>query len=172
MNKSNCAKQIIESLLFSTNEPINIEKITEILTFFHPYTQTDVKMLIEEIRNRYLHEDHYLQLDEIDCCYVFRTKPLFRPYIEKLKGVKKPEKLSNAALEVLAIIAHKQPITKSHIESIRGVDSSNLIHGLLEKELIEVIGKDESPGRPLLFGTTFKFLQYFSLKTIEEIPKI
>lgn len=170
MELTNTAINIIKALLFSSAEPLSIEKIHEILKGFNEFSLKEIENLLVELKNTYSAEDEVLQLDELANGYILRTKLIYRPYIEKLKGIKRPEKLSIAAIEVLAIISHKQPITKSSIESIRGVDSSNIIHSLVEKDLITCLGKDESIGRPSLYGVTPKFLQYFGLKNINDLP--
>lgn len=166
------AKKIIEALLFSSNEPIALEKIHEIIQTFYQFSSTEILILLNELQESYNLEDKPIQLDIISSGYIFRTKPIYRPYIEQLKGQKKPEKLSIAAIEVLAIVSHKQPITKSTIDAIRGVDSGNVIHSLLEKDLLIQLGKEESLGRPMLYGASQKFLQHFGIKSFAELKEL
>ncbi len=170
MELAKTAKQIIEALLFSSAEPLPLEKIHEIIQSFHPFTLIEVKELLTSIKEKYAREDQALQLDEVSNAFILRTKLIFRPYIEKLKGIKRQEKLSMAAYEVLAIISHKQPITRASIDAIRGVDSSNIVYSLIDKELIHSMGKEESLGRPTLYGVTSKFLSHFGLKNLEDLP--
>ena len=169
MELAKTAKQIIEALLFSSAEPLNLEKIHEILSAFHPFTLDEVREFLKSIQEKYSRDDQSLQIDEVSNAFILRTKLIFRPYIEKLKGIKRQDKLSQAAYEVLAIISHKQPITRASIDAIRGVDSSNIVCSLVDKELIHSIGKDESLGRPTLYGVTPKFLTHFGLKNLEDL---
>lgn len=165
MNLKQQATLIIEALLFSSDEPLSLEKIQEILQTFYLFPLQEIKEMVESLKT----QNHAYQLDLCSGGYLFRTNIIYRPYIEKLKGMKRREKLSIAAIEVLAIVSHKQPITRSSIEAIRGVDSSNVLHALIEKELIEQVGKEESPGRPPLYSVTKKFLQHFGLKDFTEL---
>lgn len=161
------AKAVIESLLFVSNEPLNIEQISEI-TGINP---GEISELIEEIARVYETDEHGFYLREVAGGFIFMTKPQFKNYIEKLY---KPHlnSLSHAALETLAIIAYKQPITRSEIELIRGVKVDKIISTLVEKKLIEELGRKETPGRPILYGTTKEFLKYFGLKDLAELPAL
>lgn len=162
-------KRIIEALLFATSEPICLQKIHEIVSTEHPLKQKEVRDLVLELQNEYADQNRAFRLEAIAEGYVLRTHSKFAPYLQLLYSSRKKEKLSNAAMEVLAIIAYKQPITKSAIELIRGVDSSGVVQHLAERELIEVCGKAELPGRPLLYATTKEFLKYFGLNTLSEL---
>ncbi|MDR3625055.1 MAG: SMC-Scp complex subunit ScpB [Chlamydiales bacterium] len=166
------AKRVIEALLFSSSDPLSLQKIHEILQDFYPYSEIETKEFINLLKENYTHHQHAFQLDEIAGGYILRTSTAFSPYIEKLRGHKRTEKLSQAGIETIAIIAHKQPIARSAIEAIRGVDSSGILHTLLEKELIEIVGKQEVPGRPSLYGVTKKFLHYFGIKSIQELDSL
>jgi segregation and condensation protein B len=170
MELQQTATNILKALLFSSAEPLFLDKIQEIMKTFHPFSLEEIKELLNSLKEHYSSEDEVLQIDEVSNGFLLRTKLIYRPYIEKLKGVKRPEKLSLASIEVLAIVSHKQPITRSSIEAIRGVDSSNIIHSLVEKELLVSLGKEETLGRPTLYGVTSKFLQYFGLKNLTELP--
>jgi segregation and condensation protein B len=165
------AKKIIEALLFASNEPLSIHKIQEILEIFSPFSISAIKEILEALGQFYRSSDSSFHLYEIAGGYILRTAEIYRPYVEKLHGGKRSEKISQATMEVLAIIAYRQPITKAQIEGIRGVDCSNAIHSLIERELIEQVGKSETPGRPSLYATTFRFLKHLGLKSLEELPK-
>lgn len=164
-------KRLIEALFFASAEPISFNKIREITDQLHPMRPKQLKELIAELQNEYLTQKKGFRLDEIAQGYLLRSCEEFSPYIELLYRNKRMEKLSQAATEVLAIIAYRQPITRPQIEAIRGVDSSGVVASLLERELIASVGKLEAPGRPTLYGITNHFLSHFGLKDIEELPK-
>lgn len=158
-------KSVIEALLFVANEPLTIKTLAEVLER-SPY---DVDVLLKEIKADCERELRGFCLMEVAGGYSFVTRPEYSPYIEKLV---KPRlnSLTQAATETLAIIAYKQPITRSEIDEIRGVKSDSAINTLLERNLIEETGRREGPGRPILFGTTRDFLKYFGLKDLRELP--
>jgi len=159
---------IIEAIIFSSDHPVTIK---ELLAILNEYTFKDVKNALENLALRYHNLGRSFQLVEVAEGYQFRTKKEFSPYIQKLY-LSSPYKLSNAAMETLAIIAYKQPISKLEIENIRGVDSSHTIKVLLEKGLIRVVGKKDIIGRPLLYGTTRRFLEVFGLKDLSLLPEV
>jgi segregation and condensation protein B len=165
-------KRLIEALLFSGNEPLSFNKIREITDAFHPLKPRQIKDLIYELQTEYLTSQRGFRLEEIGEGYMLRTCEEFSPYLDLLYRNKRTERLSQAAAEVLAIIAYRQPITRPQIESIRGVDSSGVIVSLLERNLIAPVGKMEAPGRPTLFGITQEFLSHFGLKDVKELPAV
>lgn len=169
--RRNQAKKIIEALLFASDEPLPLQKIHEILEIFSLFSVSTVKEMVEELGQSYRSAESSFHLYEIAGGYILRTAEIYRPYIEKLNGTKRSEKISPATMEVLAIIAYKQPIARAQIEGIRGVDCSNVLHSLLERELIEQSGRSETPGRPSLYITTPRFLKHFGLKSLEDLPK-
>src|SRR5690606_21066138 len=116
--------------------------------------------------------DSSLEIQEIDGGYIFLTKPEFHNSIHVMLKQSNGKRLSNAAMETLAIIAYKQPVTKTSIESIRGVQSDYLIQKLPDKDLICITGREESPGRPLIYSTSERFMDYFGLKDIKDLPKL
>lgn len=159
------AKNAIEALLFVANEPLSVKIIAEILER-SPY---DVEVLLKEIKADCEKEERGFCLLEVAGGYSFVTRPEYAPYIEKLV---KPRlsTLTQAALETLAIVAYKQPITRSEIDEIRGVKSDRALNTLVERTLIQEIGRKEGPGRPIVYGTTKDFLKHFGLKNLEELP--
>ncbi len=165
-------KRVIEALLFSTNEPISFNKIREITDTICEFKPRVIKEIIDELQNDFISKQLVYRLEEIAEGYLLRTSEEFSPYLNLLYRNKRVEKLSQAAAEVLSIIAYRQPITRPQIDSIRGVDSTGVIQALLERQLIEPLGKMEAPGRPMLFGITKDFLKYFGLKDLGELPKI
>ena len=164
-------KLTIEALLFSSNEAISLSTIRDVTSSIHEFKPNTIKEIIDELKREYIQQQRAFQLDELAEGFILRTKPDFCEYIEQLRTHKKPERLSHAATEVLAIIAYRQPITRGKIDAIRGVDSSGTLQNLQERQLIEAVGKLEAPGRPTLYGITKRFLEHFGLKNIEELPK-
>lgn len=165
-------KHALEAMLFSSPEPVPKEKLREILKEHWPLRRGEFSQILQELQEDYKREDRPFQLDEIAGGLVLRTKELYSCFVEKLMGNRRAERLSPAAMEVLAIIAYKQPITRPAIEAIRGVDSSGVVASLLERDLIHSIGKLEAPGRPSLYATTNRFLQHFGLKNATDLPDI
>jgi len=164
------AKRIIEALLFATSEPISLQKLQEIIESQIPIKPKEIKRLLSDLQEEYHKQNRSFRLETIAEGYVLRTHAAFSPYIQLLFSSRRKEKLRHAAMEVLAIIAYKQPVTKVQIEQIRGVDSSGVVHNLLERELIEVSGRLEAPGRPSLYVTTKEFLKYFGINNLSELP--
>lgn len=163
-------KGIIEALLFACNEPIAFDKIREITDTAYPLKPKTVRALIQELADEYITQRKSFRIEEIAQGFLLRTCEEFSPYIDILYRNKRGEKLSHPAAEVLAIIAYKQPITRPQIDAIRGVDSSGTIYSLLERQLIEPVGKLEAPGRPTLYGITKDFLKHFGLRDLCELP--
>jgi segregation and condensation protein B len=162
------ALPIIESMIFSSEQPLSIEKIASILEITKEEVTEIIKILIQEYNHN---EMRGIELVETGGGYFFRTKTKYAPYIRKIVMGKEAE-LSKATMETLAIIAYKQPITRAEIEHIRGVDSSNPIRSLLEKKLIKIQGRKDVPGRPHVYGTTKEFLKAFGLKDLSELPNL
>lgn len=163
-------KRIIEAVLFASPDPVPFKKLRELVDSVEPHTPKEVKELMEELAQEYDIDQRAFRLEEIALGYVLRSRPEYSIYLDLVFKNKKVERLSPSATEVLAIIAYRQPITRPQLESIRGVDSSGVVASLLERELIESKGKAEVPGRPTLYGTTAKFLQYYGLNCIEDLP--
>ncbi len=161
-------KKIIETLLFITDEPLSSSRISRIC-------ETDeriVEEIIEDIRHSYDAENRALSVVKIAGGWQMATRQEYSLWVRKLYSARLTTRLSNAALEVLGIIAYKQPTTKAEIEAIRGVDSSGPIDTLLERKLITSVGRKEVIGRPIMYGTTDEFLKHFGLNSIEDLPKI
>jgi segregation and condensation protein B len=162
-------KKVIEALLFASADPLPLMKIREVTDSILPLRPRDLRLLIEQLRQEYLNEQRAFQLEEIAQGYVLRTFEEYAPYLELLHRNRRGEKLSQASTEVLAIIAYRQPITRPQIDAIRGVDSSGTISQLLERQLIEPVGRMDAPGRPMLYATTKEFLKHYGLKDISEL---
>jgi segregation and condensation protein B len=161
-------KSLIESLLFVSGEPVTLAALKDITELPEP----EIKELIEELMAEYKGKNGGLQVIEIANGYQMTTNPAYASWIKKLKTTNTSNKLSMPALETLAIIAYNQPIIKAEIEQIRGVNSDGVIKTLLDRRLIKIMGRKEVPGKPLLYGTTREFLQYFGLKDLTDLPTI
>lgn len=168
-------KSILEALIFASDEPISsqelIKAIKEIDGDDTSITPTDVENGVTELNQKYDNEDSSFKILPIAEGFIFGTKPEYAKYVGYLSNEKTKRRLSQAALETLSIIAYKQPITKPEIETIRGVNCDYMINTLLEKSLVTIKGRSESVGRPLLYGTTPEFLQYFGINKISDLPK-
>ncbi len=159
-------KYIIETLLFVSYEPLTLEKMKSALQSFD---LSAIKEAIHELKNEYDNLEKGIYLVEVAGGYQLRTRPEYADWIRKL--IQPPiQRLGQAALETLAIIAYKQPVLRSDIEYIRGVDSSSIIRMLLARKLIKITGRKDIPGRPLVYGTTRVFLETFGLKDIKDLP--
>ena len=164
----------IESLIFASEQSIRLEEIIFCLqaTFEKDYTPAQVEHFINNIRQKYDDGALAIELVNINNGYQFLTKKKFHPIISMLQLQRSKKKLSQAALETLAVVAYKQPVTKTDIEQIRGVNCDYSLQKLLEKELIAISGKAESVGKPLLYSTSSLFMDYFGLNSINELPHI
>ena len=161
-------RAIIESLLFVTEVPLTLVKIKSVLSM---YTHAEITQALDDLLEKYGSDDHGFYLAEVAQGYQFRSKPEYGEWIRKLKKIT-PTKLSRAALETLAVIAYKQPIRRAEVEAIRGVDVGGILRLLLEKRLIKILGRQNVPGRPIIYGTTGRFLEFFSLKDISSLPTL
>ena len=171
----NIYKSILEALIFASDEPISakeiIKAIKEIDGTDTIITSSDVDKSVTDLNEKYCTEDSSFRIIPIAEGFIFGTKPEYAKYVGYLSSEKSKRRLSQAALETLAIIAYKQPITKPEIESIRGVNSDYMINTLLEKTLVTIKGRAETIGRPLIYGTTLEFLKYFGINKITDLPK-
>jgi len=165
--------QHIEGLIFTSPSPLSVKEIQDCLeeTFETPFPDTDIKSAINSIRDRYLESDFSFEVVTVSGGYQFMTKGAYHQTIGTLLKQTTKKQLSRAALETLSIIAYKQPVIKSEIEKIRGVSCDYAVQKLLEKELVDINGRSEGPGRPLLYGTSEKFMDYFGLESLNELPK-
>jgi segregation and condensation protein B len=160
---------IIEALLFASDTPLSINKLKAVLD---ELSDDKIKGLVEALNRKYEENNQSFTIREIAEGYQMYTRPEYAPWINQLYSLKKAQRLSHAGLETLAIIAYRQPVVKSTIDQIRGVDSGGVIHTLLERKFITILGREESAGRPLIYGTTEEFLVYFGLKDLKDLPRI
>lgn len=167
-------KQHVEALIFTAEQPISREEILSCLKTVYGWEPAKDELLsvIAELKEKYDNEEYSFELLEIAEGYQFFSKKEYHTAVNTLLQIKARKRLSTAALETLAIIAYKQPISKSEIEHIRGVNCDYSIQKLLEKELIYIQGKGDGPGKPLLYGTSKNFMDHFGLKSVKELPKL
>jgi segregation and condensation protein B len=158
----------LETILFLSGELITCSTLKDVLEL----PESEIRSLMEVLISEYKERNSGLLIIEIANGYQMVTNPLYAEWIMKFKKMRMSSKLSMPALETLAIIAYKQPIIRAEIETIRGVNSDSAIKTLLEKRLIKIMGRQEVPGRPFLYGTTREFLQYFGLKDLTELPTL
>ena len=166
---SNGVKSVIEALLFASEKPLTIEQVKNVLDNLEGQ---QIRQLIEELRAEYEQSNRGIRITEIAGGFQMVTQPTLAVFLKKLFKGRHVERLSKPALETLAIIAYKQPVTKLEVESLRNVNVDGVVKGLLDKDLIRIAGRRKAPGRPFVFGTTRQFLEYFGLKSLEELPKI
>lgn len=166
--------QNIEALIFASEQSIRLEELQYCLqsVFNTDFSPEDILKYIEEIRIKYDDARFAIALVKTGNGYQFLTKKEYHQAINQLQLQRSKKKLSQAAIETLAIIAYRQPITKLEVEQIRGVNCDYTIQKLLEKELISITGKSESVGKPLLYGTSSMFMDYFGINSISELPQM
>lgn len=160
-------EQIVEATLFASQAPLTVAEIARADTKLGP---PDVEAAIRALRDAYENEGRAFQIYELGDGYQVLTRPEFAPYLERFDSVPRPPYLSGAALETLAIVAYRQPLGRIEVEEVRGVSASSVLRTLVDWELIEVVGRGEGLGRPLLYGTTRRFLDHFGMKSLEELP--
>ena len=159
---------IIEALLFASPEPLTQKKVNLIFENESP----NLEEVSEELSERYLAQGNAFEIQRVAGGFQLRTLPEYDMYVRRLLNKTGQLHLSQASLESLSIVAYKQPISRSDIEAIRGVDCAGVLKTLLKKSLINIKGRDEGPGRPLMYATTDEFLQAFGLSRIADLPKL
>ena len=160
---------ILEAVLFASGEPMTSKRLQEVL---EGVEKADLKKALDALIELYQEGNRGLQIIEVANGYQMVTRPECAPFLKRLDTIKTSAKLSKPALETLAVIAYKQPVTRGEVEAIRGVDSSNVLRTLLERKIAKIIGRGEGLGRPMLYGTTREFLQCFGLKDLSELPEL
>lgn len=160
-------KDIIESLIFVSLEPLSLEKIKETLSDHPP---AEVEQALQDLLQTSSSAERGISIIQSGGGYVFTTRPEFDPWVRRFLKIDRKSKLSSASLETLSIVAYHQPITLSEVSALRNVDSSYTIKTLLEKKLVKITGRKKSPGNPLIYRTTERFLAYFGLNSLEELP--
>ena len=162
-------KRIVEALLFASPDPLSITRIRSIVPGVEAEHVTEV---LNSLSQDYVDQGRSFQIVEIGGGFQLTTKNDYSIWVGKLLESKSMQKLSKAALETLAIVAYKQPVLRSAIEGIRGVNVDGVLRTLMERDLVRMVGRGEGPGRPLLFGTTRDFLMRFGLSRLSDLPKM
>jgi len=162
-------KSAIESLLFIAGHPLSLDRLKGI---FEEATKEQLEAQIDVLRQEYDATGSGIMLAEVAGGYQLATRSENAAWIRKFKSVKVSSKLSRPALETLAIVAYKQPITRSEVEAIRGVNIGGIMRNLMERRLVKIVGKKDVPGKPMLYGTSLEFLQYFGLKDLSSLPTL
>ena len=157
-----------EAVLFASGEPLSIDRFTQVFEI----TPEKTVSIMESLSKKYEETDSGLILLRLENTYQLATKKEYAEYIKRAFDIRRRTPLSSAALEVLAVVAYNQPVTKSFIEQVRGVDCSSVVTTLIEKGLVEERGRLELPGKPLLYGTTKNFLRCFSLGDLSDLPPL
>ncbi|QAT43873.1 SMC-Scp complex subunit ScpB [Aminipila luticellarii] len=168
MTTKKTIKSAFESMMFVWGEPLDVKTAAEVFNM----NWKDAYDYFLELKQEYEQEGRGIRIVEVNKCFQFVTDADNSSYIERLCTPVKEKKLSQSALEVLAIIAYKQPITKGEIDSIRGIKCDRVIEGLMKKELIQEKGRSNAIGRPILYGTTDAFLKHFGFESIQDLPDI
>ncbi|MBI5179392.1 MAG: SMC-Scp complex subunit ScpB [Nitrospinae bacterium] len=158
---------MLEAVLFVSDSPVPLEDLHAVLEAFN---RDEIRLMVDELNQKF--EGHGLQVVEIAEGYQMRTRPECGEYIKKFHKLNRSTKLSQAALETLSIIAYRQPITRQEVEDIRGVDCGGVLKNLLDKSLVKSLGRKKVPGKPVTFGTTKKFLEYFGLVKLSDLPTL
>ena len=161
-------ESVVEAVLFASDEPLSAERLANIVQI----TVRQVRQHIEKLNNKYEGCGSAFRIEQIAGGYQMLTLSPYNYWLEKLLRARSDSKLSPAALETLAIIAYKQPVMRADIESIRGVAAGDLIRSLMYKGLVKIVGRAEVLGRPMLYGTTKKFLEIFGLNSLKDLPKV
>jgi segregation and condensation protein B len=163
----NRLQEIIESLIFISLEPLTLEKIKSVLTEFD---EKEIEQAIKELLGNYMTNERGIHIIQSAGGFLFSTKPEHDSWIKRLLKVERKSRLSSAALETLSAIAYHQPVTLAEISALRGVDSTHTLKTLLQKRLVKIVGRKKSPGNPLIYRTSEKFLTYFGLNSIKDLP--
>ncbi len=161
-------KSIIENILLAADQPVHVGELEKI--FLNTAEKKDLKLTLEELKREY--QSRNLQILEVADGYQLCTRHEFNDWIRKFLKLDRSSRLSQPGLDALSIIAYKQPLTRQEVDDIRGVDSSGVIKTLLEKKVIAPAGRKKVPGRPIMYRTTQKFLEYFGLKDLNDLPTL
>ncbi len=162
-------KRLLEAVLFASDRPVPIALLCDVLG---GPDETEVRRALEEMSREYEETGRSFVLREVGGGFLMLTHPAFEPWVRKLYRGRLTTRLSRSALETVAIVAYRQPVTKQAIEGIRGVNVDAVLHTLLERKLIRIVGRKEGLGRPLLYGTTRDFLMYLGLNDLSELPQL
>ena len=168
MNSKKTIKSAFESMMFTWGEPLDVKMAADVFNI----SKQDAYDYFKELQSEYEQEGRGIVIREVNGAFQFVTREENADYIERLCTPVKAKRLSQSALEVLAIVAYKQPVTKGEIEAIRGIKCDRVMEGLMAKNLVEAVGRSEAIGRPILYGTTDTFLKNFGFTSIKDLPEI
>lgn len=160
-------KALVEAFIFAAESPLSLDKLCLLLE----KSRGEVRSVVTQLINEYAASDRGFYLAEVAGGYQFRTVAALSPWLRKLSK-DRPFRFSQAALETLAIIAYRQPVTRAEVEYLRGVDSGGVVKSLLDKQLLRILGKKDVPGRPLMYGTSRHFLEFFGLNELQDLPTL
>jgi segregation and condensation protein B len=163
------AKRILEALLFVFSQPIALKRITEVVPDLEP---VKIRALVQTLNGEYEAGARAFRIQEVAGGYQLVTDQQLAPWVKRALQSPRPDSVSAASLETLAVIAYRQPVTKAEIEAVRGVDVTASLDTLIERRFVRIAGRKESPGRPFLYGTTTEFLRHFGLKSLESLPRM
>jgi segregation and condensation protein B len=161
-------RRIVEAVVLASPEPISAARIAELLPRCNP---TKVRALVKELNEAYVEAHRAFEIWEVAGGYQLRSLPEFAPYLKQIQKTR-PLRLSSAALEVLSVVAYRQPVTRAEIDQIRGVDSGAVLRTLLDRQLVRIAGHREVPGRPIVYATTRRFLEVFGLGRLADLPNL
>lgn len=161
-------RRIVEAVILGTPEPLSAQRVAAVVPYAKP---AKIKKLVDELNAEYIAQGRAFEIVEVAGGYQVRTLPEFANQLQQIQP-QRPLRLSKAALETLAIVAYKQPVTRGDVEDVRGVDAGAVLRSLLERKLVKLAGHKEVPGRPMLYGTTRRFLEVFSLESLEDLPSL
>ena len=159
----------IEAVLFMNHKPVSLAKLQELIN--PELEMEEYRTAISNLQSNYMNEERGIEVVEVANGFQFRTKPEHKEVIQRMYQIQ-PTKLTNAMLEVLAITAYNQPVTREQIDKVRGVDSSHLMRALLDKKMLRIAGKSEEVGKPMLYATTKEFLELFGLRDLNALPSL
>lgn len=160
---------VVEALLFAADIPLEAERIREVLELSD---EAEARALVEELQTRYAAADRALSIVEVGGGYRMVTRPEIAPWLMRLAKARTRQRLSRPALETLAVVAYRQPVSRPEVDAIRGVNSDAVLDNLLERRLLRISGRKDAPGRPFLYETTRDFLVAFGLRDLGELPRI
>ena len=169
LDQINNVQAAIEAILYAAGHPVTYEKLSEVLGL----TKKDIKSMVKHMSTEFNDENSkrgILLLAYDDSCQ-FCTKEVFAPYIREALEIRRGGNLSASSMEVLTVVAYSQPVTRTYIDTIRGVDSNYAVNSLIDKDLIRAVGRLDAPGRPMLYGTTEKFLRVFGISSLADLPE-
>lgn len=169
MDAIDTRRNVIEALLFAADKPVTVEQIRRALDNGAP---AEIKDIIENLRVEYARCERGIAIVEIAGGYQMIANPAYGPFLKKLFKERQGERLSKPALETLAIIAYKQPLTRAEIQSLRNVNVDGVMKSLTDKALVKICGRKKVPGRPFVYGTTRLFLEHFGLNALDDLPKL